>query len=98
MPTSSNKVAVIGAGSWGTALAKVLADKGDEVLLWARRPELADQINASRENERYLAGARLPSSLAATHSIERALDGASMVVFVAPSHATRDVARLAAPF
>jgi len=95
--TTSNKVAVIGAGAWGTALAKVLADKGDEVLLWARREELAEQINAARANERYLPGVMLPSSLAATHSVERAMEGASMVVFVAPSHATREIARLVSP-
>ena len=95
---STNKVAVLGSGSWGTALAKVLADKGDDVFLWARRANLAEEINVARENARYLPSAKLPSNLAATHDIARALDGASMVVFVAPSHATRDVARLAAPY
>ncbi|MEO6418974.1 MAG: NAD(P)H-dependent glycerol-3-phosphate dehydrogenase [Polyangiaceae bacterium] len=100
MSTSSKntKVAVLGAGSWGTALAKVLAEKGDEVVLWARREDLATQINDTRINEHYLPGARLPNTLRATHDLKSALEGAGMVVFVSPSHATREVAKLAAPF
>jgi glycerol-3-phosphate dehydrogenase (NAD(P)+) len=94
----SGKVAVIGAGAWGTALAFVLADKGDEVVLWSRRPDLSDAINAVRENQRYLPGAELPSSLSATHDLGAAISGAKMVVFVVPSHATREVARAAAPY
>jgi glycerol-3-phosphate dehydrogenase (NAD(P)+) len=95
---SPNKVAVLGSGAWGTALAKVLADKGDDVLLWARREELSEQINVDRENRRYLPGTKLPPSIAATHDIARALDGASMIVFVAPSHGMRELARLAAAY
>ncbi len=92
------KVAVLGSGAWGTALAKVLAEKGDAVVLWGRNAEVATQVNERRENERYLPGAKLPASLSATRDLKEALEGASMVVFVAPSHATREVARLAAPF
>ncbi|WP_394842644.1 NAD(P)-dependent glycerol-3-phosphate dehydrogenase [Pendulispora brunnea] len=91
------KVAVLGAGAWGTALAKVLAEKGDRVLVWSRRADLAEQINRTRENGRYLPGAHLPDSLQATSNLAEAIDGCDMIVFVAPSHATRDVARLAAP-
>jgi glycerol-3-phosphate dehydrogenase (NAD(P)+) len=96
--TSSTKVAVLGAGAWGTALAKVLGDKGDDVSLWSRRADLGDQINLSHENARYLPGIALPHSIVATSDMATALDGASMVVFVAPSHATREVARMAAPY
>jgi glycerol-3-phosphate dehydrogenase (NAD(P)+) len=92
------KVAVLGAGAWGTALALLLAEKGGEVLLWTRRRELCDAINASHENARYLPGAKLPRNVLATDSIPSALEGASMIVFVVPSHATREVAREAAPF
>ncbi|HEX7667186.1 MAG TPA: NAD(P)H-dependent glycerol-3-phosphate dehydrogenase [Polyangiaceae bacterium] len=93
-----SKVAVLGSGSWGTALAKVLAEKGDDTRLWTRRPDLAVQVNTTHVNEKYLPGARLPDTLTATTDMKDALEGASMVVFVAPSHATREVARAAAPF
>jgi glycerol-3-phosphate dehydrogenase (NAD(P)+) len=90
------KVAVLGAGAYGTALAKVLAGKGDPVSMYCRRPELVDQINREHVNAKYLAGAALPELLTATVDPEEALHGASMVLFVAPSHATRDVAKLVA--
>lgn len=90
------KVAVLGAGAWGTALAKVLADKGDAVQMYCRRPDLVAQINEDQRNGRYLPSAELPRTLTATVDPEEALSGASMVVFVAPSHATREVAQLVA--
>src|ERR1700677_1991593 len=91
------KVAVLGAGSWGTALAKALADKGVFVELWTRRAQLAGEINEAHENAHYLPGAKLPPNLVATHDLAQTLSGAAMVLFVAPSHATREVARAAAP-
>jgi glycerol-3-phosphate dehydrogenase (NAD(P)+) len=91
------KVAVLGAGSWGTALAKTLADKGLFVELWARRAALAAEINESHENAHYLPGVRLPGNLVATHDLAGTLADAKMVLFVAPSHATREVVRAAAP-
>jgi glycerol-3-phosphate dehydrogenase (NAD(P)+) len=91
------KVAVLGAGAWGTALGKLLAEKDCEVALWARRAELAEALSAARENTRYLPGFALPARLTCTHDLAGALRGAKMVVFVAPSHATREVARAAAP-
>src|ERR1700727_365297 len=94
---NDGKVAVLGAGSWGTALAKALADKGRFVELWARRASLAEEINAARENAHYLPGAKLPANLVATHDLAQTLAGATMVLFVAPSHATREIARAAAP-
>jgi glycerol-3-phosphate dehydrogenase (NAD(P)+) len=97
MKPPSTKVAVLGAGAWGTALAKVLAEKGDRVTLWARRADLCGPINEAHENVRYLPGARLPSNLVATDDLARTLDGATMVVFVVPSHSTREVARMAGP-
>jgi glycerol-3-phosphate dehydrogenase (NAD(P)+) len=93
---NENKVAVLGAGAWGTALAKVLADKGDPVAMYCRRADLVEQINVEHVNGRYLPSAKLPHTLRATTDIEESLHGASMVVFVAPSHATREVAKLAA--
>lgn len=91
------KIAVLGAGSWGSALAKVLAEKHEQVHLWARRADLVEEINSTRVNSKYLAGARFPASLTATSNLGDALDGAEMVVFVAPSHATREVAHQVAP-
>ena len=92
------KVAVLGAGAWGTALGQLLADKGDEVVLFSRREELCARIVAERENVRYLPGVPLSPNVSASSDLARCLDGASLVVFVVPSHATRDVARLAAPY
>jgi glycerol-3-phosphate dehydrogenase (NAD(P)+) len=92
---TSSKVAVLGAGAWGTALGKVLADKGDRVVLWSRRQDLCDHILDRRENVRYLPNVKLPDTMTATCDLARALDGAEMVVFVVPSHATREVARMA---
>lgn len=89
-------MAVLGSGAYGTALAKVLAEKGDQVALYCRRPDLVDQINREHVNAKYLPGAELPDTLSATVDPEEALHRASMVLFVAPSHATRDVARLVA--
>ncbi len=95
---SAMKVAVLGAGAWGTALAQLLAEKESEVVLWARRRELCEALNAERENARYLPGVALSRNVRSTDSIPAALDGAEMVVFVVPSHATREVAREAAPY
>ncbi|WP_438005566.1 NAD(P)H-dependent glycerol-3-phosphate dehydrogenase [Sorangium sp. So ce321] len=86
-------VAVIGAGAWGTALAKLLADKGNPTALWAHQGELAERIGRERQNHRYLPGVELPESLRATNDLEDALRGAELVVVVVPSHALREVVR-----
>ena len=83
------KVAVMGAGSWGTTLAKVFADASSETTVWARRKELADAINADHVNADYLPSIALPESLRATSSAEEALDGAEIVVFGVPSQTLR---------
>jgi glycerol-3-phosphate dehydrogenase (NAD(P)+) len=84
------RVAVLGAGSWGTTFAKVLADAGRDVWLWARRPELAATINAERINPDYLAGVRLPANLSATADAAAALAGADAVVLAVPSQTLRE--------
>ena len=66
------EIGVIGAGSWGTALAKVLADKGERVTLWGRSPEQVADFRARGENLRYLPGVKLPPSLTATDDLEGA--------------------------
>ncbi|MDI7267889.1 MAG: NAD(P)H-dependent glycerol-3-phosphate dehydrogenase [Myxococcota bacterium] len=91
-------VAVIGAGSWGTALAKVLADRGNPVALWAFEPEVAEGVNRDRENPYYLEGVRLPDGIRATSEIRDALRGSDVVILVVPSHVFRSVLVAAAPF
>lgn len=82
-------VAVLGSGSWGTALAKHMADIGHEVRLWSRRKEQAESIQSSRENKQYLPGASLPPTLTSTHGFEAAVGGADLVLSVIPSQETR---------
>lgn len=84
-------ISVLGAGAWGTALAKVLADKQNHTVLWSHRADLAASINERRVNDRYLPGAALPPTLSATADFEEALAGAELVVIVVPSHALREV-------
>jgi glycerol-3-phosphate dehydrogenase (NAD(P)+) len=84
------KVAVLGTGSWGTAFGKVLADAGSDVVLWARRQELADAVNSTHENPDYLPGIALPASMSATTDAELALAGADFVVLAVPSQSLRD--------
>ena len=78
----------MGAGAWGTALAKVLADAGNSVRLWARRPELADEINRTHRNSGYLDGP-LPESIRATSDHVEALTGACTVLLAVPSQTLR---------
>lgn len=85
-----NRVAVLSAGSWGTAFAVVLADAGNEVVLHGRRRELVDVINARRENPAYLPGVALPPSLHATTDPAEALVGADLVFLSIPAQTLRD--------
>jgi glycerol-3-phosphate dehydrogenase (NAD(P)+) len=83
-------VAVMGAGSWGTAYAMMCADAGENVVLWARREEVAAQINDEHRNADYLGDVELPVSLRATSDPAEALEGVDVVVLAVPSHALRD--------
>src|SRR6202795_4388999 len=85
------KIGVIGAGSWGTALAKMLAESGHEVTLWAHRAEVARDISTRRENTTYLPGFELPVTLRATSDLGAAVSGKEVVFSVSPSHVVRDV-------
>ena len=84
------RVAVLGAGSWGTAFSMVLADAGQDVALWGRRPELCEAISRDHENADYLPGIELPPSVWATPDPVRALDRAEVVVLAVPSQTLRD--------
>ncbi|CAN5163782.1 MAG: NAD(P)H-dependent glycerol-3-phosphate dehydrogenase [Nocardioides sp.] len=85
-----SKVAVFGAGSWGTAFSIVLADAGNEVTLWARRAAVAEAINSTRVNPDYHRGVQLPASISATHDVEEAAAGADIVVLATPSQSLRE--------
>jgi glycerol-3-phosphate dehydrogenase (NAD(P)+) len=91
------RVAVIGAGSWGTTVA-CLATRRSETILWSRRPEVAEEIRTNRTNARYLPGFELPSELAATSDLEEAVAGADVVVMGVPSHGFRATLEAAAPY
>lgn len=94
---SKMKISVIGAGNWGTALASLLAGKGLDVTLWAYEPIVAEGINKKHQNPLYLAGIALPANLVSTSDIASAVRGKDMVVFVVPSHVTRQTAQKIAP-
>ncbi len=79
----------MGAGAWGSALAQVLADAGNPVMLWARRPQIADEINTAHRNRRYLGDAVLPTDVRATPDPAKALVGATTVLLAVPSQVMR---------
>src|SRR4051812_42308023 len=84
-------ITVVGAGSWGTALARVLAQKGHRTTLWGRSREHVHAINEKRENARYLPGARLPPTLTASDDLRGSVTGRELIVSVVPSHTVRAV-------
>ncbi|MBU8921146.1 MAG: NAD(P)-dependent glycerol-3-phosphate dehydrogenase [Bacteroidales bacterium] len=88
----SERVAVIGAGSWGTTLALLLAGKGCEINLWEFFPDQARALIRDRENRKFLPGVKIPDNVHITSDLEIALAGASRILFVTPSHTMRQVA------
>jgi len=91
------RFAVIGAGSWGTALAVMAGRAGHEVRIWARNPETVGAINRERVNPRYLPKVLIPPTVSATNDCSLALDQAQFVVLAAPSHAVRELLGRIAP-
>ena len=91
------RIAILGAGSWGTALAVHCARVGHDVGLWGRDQLLIDDMSERRENARYLPGVTLPGSISLRASLARTLDGAAIAVAAIPSHGMRTVMRAAAP-
>lgn len=85
------KVSVIGAGSWGTAIAFVLAENGHDCLLWTRRTEQAAEINEKHTNESYLPGITLPANLQAISDLEEAVHHSDIIVIAVPTKAIRDL-------
>lgn len=86
-----SKVSFIGGGSFGTALAVLLAKKGEECTIWCHSLKSVEEINIKRENERYLKGIKIPESIIAYSDLKEALEGADVVVLSVPSKAIREV-------
>lgn len=84
------RVAVMGAGSWGTTVAKVFADAGNEVRLWARRAEVAEDVRDNHRNSAYLGDIELPAAMTGTTDPAEALNGAEIVVLGVPSQSLRE--------
>ena len=91
MGVDGMKVGVVGAGSWGTALAHLMATKGYPVTLWHRDPAVVKGINETHRNPKYLKDIDLPANLQATQILEEAVEGQELVISVVPSHAVREV-------
>ena len=89
----STVVGVLGAGSWGTTLADLLARAGHEVRIWAHENEVVESINSSHENHLFLSGAQLAPSLVATPDSREAVSDAPVILLAAPSHVARGVVR-----
>jgi glycerol-3-phosphate dehydrogenase (NAD(P)+) len=92
-----NRVAVIGAGSWGTALAVIAARAGHSVRLWSRSPEVVSSISEHHVNSRYLTSTSIPTSVNATGDLSGALADARLVLLAAPSHAARELLTAMSP-
>ena len=90
----TRRVAVLGAGSWGTTFAKILADGGSSVSIWARRPELAREITQSRRNSDYLPGVNLPRGMWSSSRLPDVLEGADQVYLSVPSQSLRENLRI----
>jgi glycerol-3-phosphate dehydrogenase (NAD(P)+) len=92
------QLAIIGGGSWGTALAIVLAPRFESVGLWVYESDLAGQMERDRENPVYLPGFQLPANVICSADVEEVLEGAGIVVSVVPSHVVRGVFRNILPY
>lgn len=86
-----SRVTVIGSGAWGTTLAQVLCDAGNEVILWGRNQGVVDEINSKHTNDKYLKGIPLPKSLRATSNIEEAFSFSNIYVLAIPTQQLRDM-------
>ncbi len=93
MANHNKKITVIGAGSWGTALAIVLADNGFHVNLWTRKEEQMNELNEKHTNEKYLPGIKLPVNIHGSTSLQTVLDGVETVVIAVPTKAIREMMR-----
>jgi glycerol-3-phosphate dehydrogenase (NAD(P)+) len=87
----ASEIGVLGAGGWGTALAKVLADKGEQITLWCHGADCYRAIVSQRENPIYLPGIALPANIKATQALDQAVEHKNLVIYALPSHVVRAV-------
>lgn len=92
------KIAVIGSGSWGTAIAVLLANKGNDVYMWSWKQEETDRLNRDRENKEFLPGIKLSENITCSHDMKECINGAEVVVTAVPSPATRTTAKAMSEF
>jgi glycerol-3-phosphate dehydrogenase (NAD(P)+) len=92
MSAMDKTVGVVGAGSWGTTLAKILGDNGQQTLVWAREPEVVEEINERHSNERFVPGAELAACVTATGDLQEICERCGFMLMVVPSHVFRGVA------
>ncbi len=92
------KVTVIGSGSWGTALAVMLAEHGHEVLIWSRRQDAVEELLQKRTNEKYLPGVKIPQEIQATTDRQAAVADAEIIILAVPSRAVRSTMEDFAPY
>lgn len=93
-----NKIAVVGAGSWGTTLAVILGSNNKDVHIWVREEELVEVIKNKKENTQYLKGVRIPDTVKANNSLKEVVEDADLIVSAAPAQFTRDMAKQYAEF
>ena len=92
------KISVIGAGTWGTALAVLLGEKDFDVKLWARRRELSNEIESKRENIQYLPGIKIPNNVIAHHSLKNVLESSELIIVAVPSEFFRNTIKKTQPY
>ena len=92
------KIGIIGSGSWGTAMAVLLANKGNDIYMWSWKQEETDRLNHDRENKEFLRGIKLPGNVVCSHSMEECTNGAEVIVTAVPSPATRTTAKQMSEF
>lgn len=93
-----NKIAVLGSGSWGTALAMVLSENNHKVKIWTRNEEQRDEMNKFRENKKYLPGINFNKNISVTSNIEDAIKDSCIVLLAVPSQSIRDICNKIKPF
>jgi len=94
----AEKIGIIGAGAWGTALALLLADRGHDVTLWMYEKDLAEETQRTRENRVYLPGFTLPANISVNATLDRAVRERPFILSVVPSHTARAISTHMAPF